>query len=98
MAKSIALWLDDEWMPQEVHARMGASAKFTYVACRERGETDIMSIMMSVADDLDKRWAEYDKDAFVNAWDVGNYVADYLTKRSGIEGCECSNTVFEVED
>jgi len=31
--------------------------------------------MMSVAGDLEANWAEYDDDAFVNAWDIGNYVS-----------------------
>lgn len=98
MAKSIALWLDDEWLPQEVHVQMGASAKASYVACRESGEAEVMSIMFSVASDLEKNWAKYDADAFVNAWNIGNYVSDYLTKRAGIEGCECSSVIFEPVD
>ena len=61
---------------------------------REEGKDDVMDIMMQVADDLNKNWKLYDTDAFVNAWDIGNYVADYLTRRSGNEGCECSSQIF----
>jgi hypothetical protein len=93
MALSIAQFLDQEWMPQEVHVRMADCAKKSYVSCREAGETDVMSIMTSVSESLEKRWKEFDDDAFVSAWDVGNYVADYLTKRAGIEGCSCSSNV-----
>lgn len=94
LADSIVRWLDAEWMPQEVHVRMAASAKASYVLCREGGKDDVMDIMMQISADLDGEWARYDKDAFVNAWDVGNYAADYLIKKSGNEGCACSSEIF----
>lgn len=93
MAESIVRWLDDEWMPQEVHVRMAESAKKSYVSCREEGEDDVMDILMAISTDLDLNWAEYDADAFVNAWDIGNYASDYLINRSGSEGCECSSPI-----
>lgn len=95
MAKSIAAWLDDEWLPQEVHVKMGTSVKNTYVSCRSKGIDDVAEIMTEVTDDLFERWAEYDADAFVNAWDVGNYVADYLIAKSGSETCGCSTQIVE---
>lgn len=73
---------------------MGESAKRSYMTCREQGDVEIMSIMMQVASDLEKDWRDYDKDAFVNAWDVANYVSDYLTRRAGVEGCECSSKIY----
>jgi hypothetical protein len=94
LAESIVRWLDAEWMPQEVHLRMAESARASYVRCRESGKTDVMDIMMEIATALDDNWQEYDADAFVNAWEVGNYCADYLTKKSGNEGCECSSEIF----
>jgi hypothetical protein len=95
MAKSITAWLDAEWMPQEVHVQMAESAKKSYISCRQEGDNEIMSIMMQIANDLDKDWMEkYDADAFVNAWDVSNYVSDYLTHRTGSETCECSNKIY----
>ncbi|KAI2499241.1 hypothetical protein MHU86_15228 [Fragilaria crotonensis] len=94
MAMSVAKWLDAEWMPQEIHVQMGHSAKLSYINCRQEGDSEIMSIMMRIATDLEANWAAYDKDAFVNAWDVANYVSDYLTKKSGSEGCECSSRIY----
>jgi hypothetical protein len=73
---------------------MGACAARTYVNARREGDGEIMSIMMRVASELDQNWEDFDADAFVNAWDVANYVSDYLTKRSGSEGCECSNKIY----
>ena len=81
-------------MPQEVHVQMAQSAKSSYVSCRESGRNDLMDIMMQVSSDLESNWRQYDKDAFVNAWDIGNYVSDYLTQRSGNEGCECSSQIM----
>jgi hypothetical protein len=92
MAGSIQRWLDAEWMPQDIHVRMGESCRRSYVKCRVELQTDdLMTIMMQVADDLQKDWnRDYNADAFVNAWDVANYVSDYLTAKSGIPGCECN--------
>lgn len=81
-------------MPQEVHVQMAESAKQSYIQCRQEGDDEIMGIMMQVASDLENNWNMYDKDAFVNAWDISNYVSDYLTKRAGGEGCECSNKIY----
>eukprot|EP00565_Helicotheca_tamesis_P001873 CAMPEP_0185723528 /NCGR_PEP_ID=MMETSP1171-20130828/345_1 /TAXON_ID=374046 /ORGANISM="Helicotheca tamensis, Strain CCMP826" /LENGTH=119 /DNA_ID=CAMNT_0028391245 /DNA_START=260 /DNA_END=619 /DNA_ORIENTATION=+ len=95
MATSIAAWLDAEWMQQEVHVQMAESAKNSYITCRQNGEDEVMSIMIAIAEDLDKNWHLYDADAFVNAWDVGNYVSDYLAQRVvGSDACECSSKIF----
>ena len=94
MAISVAKWLDAEWMPQDIHVQMGNSAKLSYMLCRQEGDSEIMSIMMRIATDLEQNWALYDKDAFVNAWDVANYVSDYLTNKSGSEGCDCSSRIY----
>lgn len=94
MADSIVAWLDAEWMPQQVHIDMADSAKRSYVQCREAGQNDVMDVMMQISSDLDENWEKYNDDAFINAWDVGNYCSDYLVKRSGNEGCECSSEIF----
>ncbi len=94
MADSIVAWLDFEWMPQQVHIDMAECAKNSYIMCREAGQNDVMDVMMQISNDLDKNWEKYNDDAFVNAWDIGNYCSDYLVKRSGNEGCECSSQIF----
>lgn len=92
LGASVQRWLDAEWMPQEIHAQIGVSCGTSYILCRRDKETDdIMTIMTQVAEDLSEVWYEkYDQDAFVNAWDIANYVSDYLTAESGNETCECS--------
>lgn len=82
-------------MPQEIHIQMGISVKATYIQCRNNGINDVAEIMTKVTDKLCEKWAEYNADAFVNAWDVGNYVADYLIAKSGSETCGCSTKIVE---
>ncbi|GKY91931.1 hypothetical protein MPSEU_000164700 [Mayamaea pseudoterrestris] len=91
---SVQRWLDAEWMIQECHVRIGQSCAETYVQCRNENEDDLMSIMMQVAQNLEGNWRKSYDDAFVNAWDVSNYVSDYLTAKVGIEGCECSAKIY----
>ena len=95
LGASVQRWLDAEWMPQEIHTQIGDSCGRSYIVCRrDRRTDDIMTIMTQVADDLTEVWNEkYDQDAFVNAWDVANYVSDYLTKQAGNESCECSANI-----
>ena len=91
---SVQRWLDAEWMIQDCHVRIGTACKDAYVHCRNKNEDDLMVIMMQVAETLQKDWRELYDDAFVNAWDISNYVSDYLTAKVGIEGCECSAKIY----
>ena len=98
MALSLAGWLDQEWMPQQVHKDMAESAKQSYIKCRLAGENDIMSVMYQVGHDLESNWKQYDDaGSFVNALDVSNYVSDYLNDRTGNESCECSAQIFDPQ-
>ena len=58
----------------------------------------IMSVMLKVSEDLEANWKSYDDDAYVNAWDIGNYVADYLNDRIGNESCTCSHEIFKGDE
>ena len=73
MAQSIAGWLDVEWCQQEVHRAIAENAKQTYIRLRSNGDDCVSSIMHEVAESLHANWSKYDKDAFVNAYDVANY-------------------------
>jgi hypothetical protein len=95
LGASVQRWLDAEWLPQATHALIGAQCAASYVACRQDDAGDVMTIMTQTVDDLTQDWAKlYDAEAFVNAWDVANYVSDYLTAQSGNEGCACSATLY----
>jgi hypothetical protein len=81
-------------MPQDVHNRIGDAVKSVYVECRRNNEVDISSIMIITSEHLDQRWIEFENDGvFVNAWDVGNYVADYLIQRASEDVCACSTPI-----
>mmetsp|Transcript_2471 Transcript_2471/g.3639 ORF Transcript_2471/g.3639 Transcript_2471/m.3639 type:complete len:177 (+) Transcript_2471:61-591(+) len=97
IATSVTAWLDAEWIPQQVHIDMAESVKKSYVRGRMAGEEQIMEIMMRVQEELSENWMEkYDADAFVNAWDVANYVSDYLSTKAlqGEEGCGCTSEIY----
>lgn len=53
-----------------------------------------MAIMTATADDLTAKWKEYDKDAFVNAWDISNYVSDFFASKIGGQSCECTQKIY----
>mmetsp|Transcript_16385 Transcript_16385/g.18098 ORF Transcript_16385/g.18098 Transcript_16385/m.18098 type:complete len:204 (-) Transcript_16385:113-724(-) len=94
MADSIIAWLDAEWVPQQVHIEMAECAKQSYIDCRQhKQQHDVMDVMMQISNDLQDNWSLYNEDAFINAWDIGNYCSDYLVARSGNEGCACSEVV-----
>mmetsp|Transcript_37483 Transcript_37483/g.42255 ORF Transcript_37483/g.42255 Transcript_37483/m.42255 type:complete len:204 (-) Transcript_37483:22-633(-) len=94
MADSIIAWLDAEWVPQQVHIEMAECAKQSYIDCRQnKQQHDVMDVMMQISNDLQENWSLYNDDAFINAWDIGNYCSDYLVARSGNEGCACSEVV-----
>ena len=110
IAASVQAMLDTEWMPQTIHYQMGKSVKQSYIKVRQsssgsssltENETNdnnnddmIMTIMTTVADDLTANWNEYNKDAFVNAWDIANYVSDYLTTKINGDGCGCTSKIY----
>jgi len=99
MAESIGAWLDQEWIAQEVHLKAGMCAKDTMLdILEEKGSgVDIGDVMMLIIDRLNDRWYldGYSDDMFVNAWDIGNYVSDYLIQRMGIGACACSTAIVE---
>ena len=55
--------------------------------------------MTIIVDDLVADWKKYDKDAFINAWDIGNYSSDYLHFRiDPVDSCGCSANLFQPDD
>jgi len=48
LATSIAGWLDEEWMPQEVHVKMGESAKRSFITARESGVNTVRILFACV--------------------------------------------------
>lgn len=106
LADSIAAWLDQEWMPQEVHMRVGLCAKESLLNTLETkgNAVEVSDVMISIVDALYERWNDdcdgdneaFSENMFVNAWDVGNYASDYLMQRIlNIESCACNTAIVE---
>ena len=58
-----------------------------------------MNVMTIIVDELVKNWNQYDKDAFVNAWDIGNYASDYLHQRiDPVDTCGCAANIFNPDE
>ena len=84
---AIARWLDEEYIVQPVHAAIGKQVEEIYLRERRSGVTDLGEMLMQVGAALE----QFDMDnAFVNAWDVANRVADFLIVRMDRELCECA--------
>jgi len=93
MGLSVARHLDIEWMDQEVHDRLGDAVAELYAEAREGDEQDVGAVMVFIADGLEKRWSKFNDDAFVNAWDIGNYISDYLISMVSDDGCACNSPI-----
>lgn len=75
---AIKKWLDDEYIEQPVHEKIGQQCGDIYVVTRQRGVTDLGECLLDVGTALERVPFE---NAFVNAWDVANKVADLLLSR-----------------
>lgn len=64
----IAIWLDEEWTPLEVHIELGKAAGAAYVACRQQGNDDMSSLVLGLSNEL---MAFNYRETFVNAFEVG---------------------------
>lgn len=77
---SIASWLDEEYIPQDIHHKLGSHVETHYTALRSEGVHDLGELLIRMGTSLEKIDME---DAFVNAWDVANKAADLLMSRLG---------------
>ncbi len=78
LKKTIASWLDKEYIPQEIHMKLGGHVETQYCALRSEGIHDLGELLIRLGTELEKVDME---DAFVNAWDVANKAADLLIAR-----------------
>ncbi|QDZ19449.1 hypothetical protein HOP50_02g19640 [Chloropicon primus] len=84
LGRTIALWLDEEWCPQQVHADIGDTLCRAYLDERGRGNNEATSILLQLSDDLMK--VDF-TEAFVNPFDVSNKALECLMFKSGIDVC-----------
>lgn len=86
LCSSIRKWLDDEYVKQPVHDKIGNLCGAIYKSGRKNGITDLGEMLMEVGTQLEG--ADFE-DAFVNCWDVANKVSDLLMVRMDRELCAC---------
>jgi len=92
---AIARWLDKEYIVQPVHAAIGRQVEDIYLRERRNGVTDLGEMLMQVGAAMER----FDMDnAFVNAWDVANRVADFLIVRMDRELCKCAGDLSSYID
>lgn len=86
---AVKKWLDDEYIVQPVHDKIGQQCGDIYVVTRQRGVTDLGECLLDVGTALERVPFE---NAFVNAWDVANKVADLLMSRMDSPPSPASST------
>jgi hypothetical protein len=85
VAETIRMWLDEEWTPLDVHRDLGLAAGRSYLALRREGIDDASDLLLGLcAGELMQ--CDY-KEAFVNAFEVANKVAEFLMLREGCDVC-----------
>ena len=72
---SVKKWLDEEYIVQPIHEKIGLLCGDIYLQARQRGVGDLGEMLLDVGTALEKVPFE---NAFVNCWDVANKVADLL--------------------
>jgi len=92
LAKSLQQYLDEEWIEQEDHERLGRAAGAAYLAARQsRGEGESMrmsvrDIVMAVGSAMER---EDMGEAFVGPWDIANKAGDITMVANYGEGADC---------
>ena len=93
LATSVTEWLNNEWIIQDCHASIGNLVKEKYIEGRLTEKiNDLGEIMMYIGTGLETT-TDFMEDAFVNEWDIVNYVSDLLMKRMDRELCSCSELI-----
>lgn len=91
LREEIRLWLDNEYIPQNIHEVLGRHVEMVYINSRRRGVNDLGEMLMDIGTSLEN--VEM-KEAFVGAWDVANKASDLLMLRMNRELCSgCRGTI-----
>jgi len=74
--KGITSWLDEEYIPQDIHSKLGTRAAELYAEMKEENEgVDVGDVILKIGSEL----MDYDmKEAFVGPYDVANRVGSIL--------------------
>ena len=90
LGSQICFWLDNEWIKQPVHGRIGESVSDIYRKVRRASGADLTDMLMEMGTGLEQiSFDDPAGDAYVNAWDVANKVSDLLMLRMDRDLCDC---------
>jgi hypothetical protein len=79
-------YLDQEWVEQDVHKRLGQFVTDRYIASRKEGVDDVGEMLMRIGIGLES----FDmSEAYVNGWDVANKLSDLIMLKLDREVCSC---------
>ncbi len=95
LRKSITRWLNEEYIPLEIHSTIGKEVGESYLRSREGGVQDLGAFLMHLGNDLEQRVDFHD--AYVNAWDVANRSSDLLLLLLNRETCECAGDLESAQ-
>uniref|UniRef100_A0A6U2FXN0 Uncharacterized protein n=1 Tax=Hemiselmis andersenii TaxID=464988 RepID=A0A6U2FXN0_HEMAN len=84
LSDEVRQWLDDEWIPRDIHREIGEIAAGAYESARERGINEAGDILMEVANTM-MGVDLYEAD--VGAFDIANKVTDLLLINDGRDVC-----------
>ena len=84
--QSIIDWLNQEYIEQDCHYKIGNIVEKSYIEVREMGITDPGELLMQVGSNLEINQQDFEK-AFVGPWDVANKVSDIVFRMLNIELC-----------
>ena len=96
LSDTITSWLDTTYLPQEIHKKIAETSSSAVTEVISKSEdVDVTDAMLFVIESLEKRWDEVNADAFVNPFDVGCFVSEFLIAVVDFDeektGSECEN-------
>lgn len=80
----IALWLDEEWTPLEVHKQLGVATGEAYVRLRQAGENEAGPLLLGLSSEL---MAFNFRETFTGPFEVANKVIEMLMMDIGTDVC-----------
>lgn len=84
LADMVRLWLDEEWLPLDVHGDVGRATAQAYVKLRRQGASEAGDVLLGLGTEL----LGFDfSETFTSGFDVGNKSVELLMLRQGIAVC-----------
>lgn len=91
---SIKNWLNNEYIPLDIHDVIGENVRNIYLNNRKQGILDLGELIINIGTELES--IDFEK-AFVNPWDVANKVSDLLILKLDRELCSCANDMKVIK-